>query len=136
MVAVNLFSALRLLTELADAHAAESGQLFALVRLYLTSADAYYVGLLFWSLGTAAASYLWLQSNYIPRLLAICGLASSGWCAMCTLYYYIDPNVSEAGLWWFDSPLGIFELALSFWLVFKGLGAHGVAEVQPASGTT
>jgi hypothetical protein len=24
-------------------------------------------------------------------------------------------------LWWFDSPMGIFEMALSFWLLFKGL---------------
>jgi hypothetical protein len=24
-------------------------------------------------------------------------------------------------LWWFDSPMAVFELVLSFWLLFKGL---------------
>jgi hypothetical protein len=37
-------------------------------------------------------------------------------------FYYIFPDFSIAvNLWWFDSPMVIFELALSVWLLVKGL---------------
>jgi hypothetical protein len=36
-------------------------------------------------------------------------------------------------LWWFDSPMGIFEMALSFWLLFKGLRPSGIAEADGLS---
>jgi hypothetical protein len=28
-------------------------------------------------------------------------------------------------LWWFDTPLAIFDIILSFWLLFKGLRGPG-----------
>ncbi len=34
---------------------------------------------------------------------------------------------------WFDSPMAIFERALSFWLLFKGLRPSGVAESDKVS---
>jgi len=37
-------------------------------------------------------------------------------------------------LWWFDTPMGIFEMALSFWLLFKGLPPSGIAEPDKVSG--
>lgn len=51
-------------------------------------------------------AYLWLKTDYIPRGLAIFGVASSAWCA--------------ANLWWFDTPMGLFDIGTS-WLLFKGL---------------
>lgn len=134
-ITVNLFSALLLLTDRDYSRAMGSVQLFALARLYLANGDTYYIGLLFWSLGTAAGSYLWFRSKFIPRFLASFGLASSAWCALCTLVYYVFPGYSDVvNLWWFDSPMGIFELALSFWLVFKGLAPARTAEARATPG--
>jgi hypothetical protein len=65
---------------------------------------------------------LWFKSNYIPRALAAFGVISSAWCAACTLVFYIFPHFTKVvNLWWFDSPMAIFEIALSFWLLFKGI---------------
>jgi hypothetical protein len=40
----------------------------------------------------------------------------------------------EVSLSWFDSPMAIFELALSFWFLFKGLRPSAVAESAKVSG--
>jgi hypothetical protein len=122
LATLNLFTALRLLSDADYTRAFGPDQLPALARLYLGGSDAYYVGLLFWALGAAVGSYLWLKSNYIPRALAAFGVLSSAWCAACTLVYYIFPGFPKVvNLWWFDSPMALFEIALSLWLLFKGL---------------
>ncbi len=84
--------------------------------------DQYYVGLAFWSLASAAGAWLWLTSRYIPRPFALFGLVSSIWCVFCTFAYLIAPGFADTvNLWWFDSPMALFELALSGWLLVKGL---------------
>ena len=51
---------------------------------------------------------------------------SSAWCVLCTLIFYISPKFADVvNLWWFDSPMVLFELTLSFWLLFKGLKLSG-----------
>jgi Domain of unknown function (DUF4386) len=135
LVTLNLFTALRLLSDADYSRAFGPGQLPALARLYLSGYDAYYVGLLFWGVGATVGSYLWFKSNYIPRALAAFGVISGAWCAACTFVFYVFPDFSKVvNLWWFDSPMGIFELALSFWLLFKGLRPSGVAEPAKVSG--
>jgi hypothetical protein len=38
------------------------------------------------------------------------------------LIFYIFPNFAKVlNLWWFDTPMGLFDIALSFWLLFRGL---------------
>ena len=124
LTTISLFSALRLLSDAEYLHAFGPEQLAGLTRLYLSGHDAYYVGLLFWGLGATVGSYLWLKSKYIPKALAAFGMIASGWCAACTFCFYIFPDLPKVvNLWWFDSPMGVFELALSFWLLFKGLRA-------------
>jgi hypothetical protein len=104
-----------------------------LARLYLSGWNVYYVGLLFWSLGAAVGGYLWYRSNYIPRALAAFGVISSAWCAACTFVYYIFPGFADVvNLWWFDSPMVLFELALSGWLVVKGLRPSTTVAAVPA----
>lgn len=125
-VTLNLFTALRLLRDADYSRVFGPDQLPALARLYLSGSDAYYVGLLFWGLGATIGSYLWFKSNYIPRGLAAFGVISSAWCVACTLVFFIFPDFSNVvNLWWFDSPMALFELALSFWLLFKGLRPSG-----------
>ncbi len=122
LVSINLFTALRLLSDADYARGLGPDQLPALARLYLSGSDQYYVGLLFWALAATLGSLLWLKSNYIPRVLAVFGVISSAWCMGCTLVFYVSPDFANfVNLWWFDSPMVIFELVLSFWLLFKGL---------------
>ncbi len=126
VVTINLFTVLRLLSDAGYSRVFGPDQLPALARLYLSGYDAYYVGLLFWALGATVGSYLWFKSSYIPRVLAAFGVISSAWCAACTFVFYIFPDFSKVvNLLWFDSPMAIFELALSFWLLFKGLRSSG-----------
>ena len=135
LVTVNLFTALRLLSGADYARAFGPDQLPVLARLYLSGFDQYYVGLLFWALGATVGSYLWFKSNYIPKAMAAFGVISSAWCAACTFVLLIFPDFrSVVNWWWYDSPMGIFELALSFWLLFKGLRPSGVAGSDKVGG--
>lgn len=128
LVTINLFTAVRLLSSAEYAPAFGPDQLLVLARLYLSGFDQYYVGLLFWALGAAVGSYLWFKSNYIPRAMAAFGVIASAWCAACTLILFIFPGFPKiVNLWWFDAPMVLFELALSFWLLFKGIKAPVVA---------
>jgi Domain of unknown function (DUF4386) len=128
VIALNLFTALRLLsgTDYLQAFGAE--QLQALARLHLSGFDTYYVGLLFYGSASTVCAYLWLKSRYIPRGLAAWGVIGSAWCALCTFVFIISPGFSKVvNLWWFDSPMGIFEIATSFWLLFKGLSPSEIS---------
>jgi len=123
LMTLNLFDALRLLSGADYLRVFEAERLQALARLYLRARfDEYYFGLLFWGVGSALWSYLWFKSNYIPRALAAFGLISYVWAAICSLAFIVFPNYSKVvNLWWFDSAMGIFEIATGFWLLFKGL---------------
>jgi hypothetical protein len=130
-----LFSALSLLNGADYARVFEAERLQALSKLYLSSRfDVYYVGLLFYGLTSAACAYLFFKSRYLPRALAVFGLISSAWAAICTIAFVISPSFAKiVSLWWFDSPLGIFEIATGFWLLFKGLRSAAEAKTARAS---
>ena len=120
---LHLFDVLRLLTRADYSRAFSAEQLQALASFYLgTRFDYYYVGLLFGALASTVCGYLWFKSRYIPRALAAFGLISAAFCIACTLALYIFPNFDKiVNLWWFDTPMGLFDIVLSFWLLFRGL---------------
>jgi hypothetical protein len=127
VLVLNLFSALRLLSGADYARAFPTEQLQALVKLNLTGFDIYYVGLLFYGLASTACSYLWLKSRYVPKGLAAWGVIGSAWCVVCTFVFIIFPGFAKVvNLWWFDFPMAMFEIALSFWLLLKGLAPPGL----------
>jgi len=127
-IAVNSYVVLRLINVPVYTQAFNQDQFNALVRLNLSGSGIYYVGLLFWSLAATVYSYLFFRSNYIPKLLAIFGMVSSFWCLICTVAYMIYPSFSNAvNLWWFDSPMVVFEIVVSIWLLF------GIRQRQPVS---
>src|SRR5258708_35332268 len=130
VTAVNMFGALRLWGDADYLPVFEPGQLRALASLHLaTSYDAYYVGLAFWTLASTVCSYLWFKSRYIPRALAGFGALSSAWCVTCAFAFIVFPKLAKTiGAMWFDGPLVIFEMALGFWLLFKGLNRSGVGD--------
>jgi hypothetical protein len=68
---LDLFAVLRLMGGFSYLQALESDRLRALAGLRLASGlDAYYIGLMFYGLGSVVFSYLWFKSRYIPRTLA------------------------------------------------------------------
>jgi hypothetical protein len=120
---LNLFNALRLVTGADYLRGFDAALLQTSARLLLgLRFDQYYVALLFGSLASTVCAYLWFKSRYITRPLAVFGLAASAWCAACTFIFIIDPHFAEiVNLWWFDTPMGIFDIALSLWLLFGRL---------------
>ena len=120
---LNLLSALRLLSSANYLQTFEPDRLQALVRLHIGATfDDYYVGLPFFGLAATVCAYLWIKSNYIPRGLAIYGFVASAWCVLCACLFLIFPDFNKiVNDYLFDSPMALFELVLSFWLLFKGL---------------
>ena len=120
---LNMLGALRLLGSASYLQAFEADRLQVLARLNVAATfDDYYVGLPFFGLAATVCAYLWLKSNYIPKRLAVFGVISSAWCVICAFVFLIFPQFNKiVNDYWFDSPMAIFELILSFWLLFKGL---------------
>jgi Domain of unknown function (DUF4386) len=127
--ALRFFDALRLIDGDDNLRTFNPDNLHSLARAYLDArVDYYYVGLLFVALASIACAYLWFKSGYIPRILAAYGIISSVWAVVCTVAFNIFPNFSNVvNLWWFDMPMGIFDIALSLWLLIKGLPQSRIA---------
>jgi len=123
LTTLNMLGALRHLGSASYLQVFEADRLQTLARLHLAANfDDYYVGLPFFGLAATVCSYLWLKSDYIPKSLSIFGLISSAWCVVCALVFLIFPHFNKTvNDYWFDSPMALFELALSLWLLFKGL---------------
>jgi hypothetical protein len=130
LTTLNMLGALRHLGSASYLQVFEADRLQTLARLHLAANfDDYYVGLPFFGLAATVCSYLWLKSGYVPKMLAAFGLISSAWCVICAFVFLIFPNFNKTvNDYWFDSPMAIFELVLSFWLLFKGLRPSGIAE--------
>ena len=120
---LNLLGALRLLGSASYLQVFEADRLQALARVQIAANfDDYYVGLPFFGLAATVCSYLWLKSGYIPKAMAAFGVISSAWCVICAFVFLILPTFNKiVNDYWFDSPMALFELAVSFWLLFKGL---------------
>ena len=120
---LNMLGALRLLGSASYLQIFEADRLQVLARLYVAATfDDYYVGLPFFGLAATVCAYLWLKSKYIPKGLAVFGVISSAWCVICAFVFLIFPSFNKiVNDYLFDSPMAIFELILSFWLLFKGL---------------
>src|SRR5436189_1029893 len=120
---LNSLAALRLLGDTSYLKVFEPDRLQALARVQIAASfDDYYVGLPFFGLAATVCAWLWFRSNYIPKGLAIFGIIASAWCVLCALIYLIFPHFNKVvNDYIFDSPLALFELIVSFWLLFKGL---------------
>ncbi len=65
----------------------------------------------------------YLQAFEADRLqVAAFGVIASAWCVICAFVFLIFPSFDKTvNAYWFDSPMAIFELIVSFWLLFKGI---------------
>ena len=120
--AANIFTAVRVLTNAPYLGNSEAARLHGLARLFIASNhDVYYIGLLFFGLAATTCAWLWLKSRYIPRWLSIFGIAASVWCVVTTAAYLVAPGFRNiVNWWWFDSPMGAFEMITSVWLLTMG----------------
>jgi hypothetical protein len=132
--AIHMLGALRFLGTTPYLQAFETDRLQVLSRVTMAATfDDYYVGLPFFGLAATVCAWLWLKSSYIPRGLAIFGVIASAWCVLCAFVYLIFPNFNKiVNDYVFDSPMALFELVLSFWLLTKGL--RPAAPIQSHAG--
>ncbi|HJY53901.1 MAG TPA: DUF4386 domain-containing protein [Candidatus Udaeobacter sp.] len=126
---LNSLSALRLLSDATYLQVFEPDRLQALARAQIAASfDDYYVGLPFFGLAATVCAWLWFKSGYIPKGLSIFGVIASAWCVLCAFIYLILPTFNKVvNDYIFDSPMAIFELVVSFWLLFKGLQPSRIA---------
>src|SRR6184192_4700958 len=129
---LNSLAALRLLGDTPYLKIFEPDRLQALARVQLAgSFDDYYVGLPFFGMAATVCAYLWFKSNYIPRGLSIFGVIGSAWCVFCAVVYLIFPDFNKiVNDYIFDSPMALFELIVSIWLLVKGLKPAAPDESQ------
>jgi hypothetical protein len=132
---LQMLGALRLLGHTGYLQAFEPERLQVLARVTIAGTfDDYYVGLPFFSLALTLCAYLWLKSNYIPRWLSWFGVVSSAWCVFCAFVYLLFPGFAKPiDPYWFDSPMAIFELILSCWLLFKGVKSPSAVSLPRAT---
>jgi hypothetical protein len=130
---LNFLGALRLLTDASYLQVFEPDRLQALARAQIAASfDDYYVGLPFFGLAATVCAWLWLKSNYIPKGLSVFGVLASTWCVLCAFMFLIFPNFNKiVNDYIFDSPMALFELVVSFWLLFKGLPPQTTAVALP-----
>jgi Domain of unknown function (DUF4386) len=123
LATLNMLSSMRLLSSPPYLRLFEPDRLQALARLHLAANfDDYYVGLPFFGLAATVCAWLWYKSGYVPRGLAAFGIVASAWCVICAFIFLVFPNFEKpVNPYWFDSPMAIFELAVSVWLLIKGL---------------
>jgi hypothetical protein len=127
--AIHSLGALRLLGSTPYLQVFEPDRLQVLARVTMAATfDDYYVGLPFFGLAATVCAWLWLKSGYIPKGLSIFGVIASAWCVLCALIYLIFPTFNKVvNDYIFDSPMAVFELVVSFWLLFKGLQPSRIA---------
>jgi len=132
LTTLNLLGALRLVGDAPYLQAFEPDRLQVLARLQIAASfDDYYVGLPFFALAATVCSYLWFKSRYIPRSLAAFGVIAAAWCVICAFVFLIFPTFDKTvNAYWFDSPMAIFELVVSFWLLFRGIRASDQSETN------
>jgi len=126
-LAMSLFAGVRLLGDSSSQSVFGAGGVPAVARLYLGRGfEAYYVGLPFYALASTVCSWLFLRSAYIPKALAVFGVIASAWCVACAFLYIVSPDFGRAvNPYWFDSPMALFEMATSVWLLLRGLPTSG-----------
>ncbi len=119
-VTLNSVTALRLLSGDDALRSIDPSQLRALAQLALGVQGAgLNMGFLPLGLGSAVFAYLLFRSRYIPRLVSGWGMFASLLLAVNALAIIVIPEIAALGLIPMV-PMGIYEIALGFWLLIRG----------------
>src|SRR3989440_1184827 len=126
---LNDFEVLRLLSGADYLRVFEPDRLQALARASMSGHGAGYgVALAFAGLRSTLVCYLWFQSSYIPRALALWGMLASILMGACAFSFIIFPELAKVvGVGIYGAPIFFFELTMGFWLLLKGLPRSGDA---------
>ena len=126
---VNSLVVLRLLSGAEDLKALEAGQRHSWIKLaYSTQGYGMLVGFILLGLGSALFAYLFWKSRYVPRGLALLGIVGSLLLSVVTWATIVFPGLRVLGLSYM-MPLGLYEVGLGLWLIFKGIRAPAGAPV-------
>jgi hypothetical protein len=122
VVTINSLVALRLLSGADELKTFSESQLHSLAKLALTAQGlGMYVGFILLGLGSTVFAWLLLKSRYVPRPLAAWGVFSSVLMAIGTWVILVFPGVGSAVGLAYMFPIGLYEVGLGFWLLFKGI---------------
>jgi hypothetical protein len=123
VVTLSDFDVLRVLSSADYLHAFNANQLQALARLSISAHGATYnVGLVLAGLRSTVFCYLWFKSRFIPRALAVWGMAASFLMGACAFSFIIYPELGKiVGVEIYGAPIFFFELTMGFWLLIRGL---------------
>ena len=118
---INSLIVLKLLSGADYLNSFASNQLNSLVTLALgVQGLGMNVGFILLGLGSTVFAYLLLKSGYVPKALAAWGIFASLVLALVTLGIMVFPALAALGLTYMV-PMGIYEVGLGCWLLFKGL---------------
>ncbi|WP_426667374.1 DUF4386 domain-containing protein [Mucilaginibacter sp. McL0603] len=117
---INYFVAMQFLSDANHLKAFDSGQLQALSIMHYTYALTFTVVAIFLGLGSTIFNYLLFKSKYIPKVLALWGIFSSLLLLMSQFAIIISPDLENIIIPACFGPIVIDEIALGFWLLFKG----------------
>ena len=119
-VTLNSLTALRLLGGADYLNTFEASQLHSLVQLALgVQASGLNMGFILLGLGSAVFAYLLLKSRYVPKVLAGWGVFSSLLLSAFALSMIVFPKIGALQAVPM-LPMGIYEVALGFWLLTRG----------------
>jgi len=126
---INYYVAMQIVTDADHSKVFGPGQLQALSVMHYHYALTFNVVAIFLGLGSVIFNYLLFKSKYIPRALALWGIFSSVLLLLSQFAIIIYPNIEKTIIPACFGPIVIDELALGFWLLFKGADISKMAAV-------
>jgi len=117
---INSYVAMQFVNDAEHQKAFDSNQIQALSILHDTYALTFVVVAIFLGLGSTIFNYLLFKSRYIPKALAAWGIFASLLLLMSQFAIIIFPAVEKIIIPACYGPIAIDEIALGFWLLFKG----------------
>jgi hypothetical protein len=103
----------------------EPGELHALARLVLSAyGHGYVLAFVFLGLGSTVFAWLLLKSGYVPKLLAGWGVGASLGLALGSCAIVVFPAASQLLQIASQAPMGVYEVGLGSWLLFRGPVLH------------
>lgn len=110
----------------------DAAQVHSLARLFIRAQGAgMNIGFILLGLGSAVFAYLLLKSRYVPRLLAALGIFGSALLALTSFVVILSPALRPYQLP-LMIPMGIYEVTLGAWLLFKGANLKSPVAVAAA----
>jgi Domain of unknown function (DUF4386) len=121
---INSYVAMQFVSDAENVKVFDANQIQALSILHDTYALTFVVVAIFLGLGSTIFNYLLFKSRYIPKALAAWGIFASLLLLMSQFAIIIFPAVEKIIIPACYSPIAIDEIALGFWLFFKGVNCE------------